>query len=238
MSFLRSLCLLLLIDQVYAEQLSIAVASNFVDTIKQLAAQFEQQSGHQLSIIPGATGKQYAQIEQGAPFDLFFAADAERPKLLEQHGKIIAGSRFTYARGRLVLWSPDVALVDAEARVLMQSQFDHLAIASPKLAPYGLAAQQALMALGLWDQLSPKLVQGENIGQAFHFIGAGHAQLGLVAQSQVLGKGGSSWLVPEKLHEAIEQQAVVLTNKPAAKEFAEYVQTPHARTLIKAAGYE
>ncbi|BAO45610.1 molybdate ABC transporter substrate-binding protein [Thiolapillus brandeum] len=226
----------------WAGEVYIAVASNFAETARQLALQFEKKTGQKVRLSFGSTGKQYAQIRHGAPFQAWFAADARRPMLLEKEGRMVSGSRFTYARGRLVLWSPTPGLVDDGEKILRQGSFRHLAVANPRLAPYGLAARQALESLGLWQSLQDRLVRGENIGQTFQFVKTGNAELGLVAASQVLRDGmpvqGSYWLLPADLHEPIEQQAVLLKNQVHAREFLEFVAGEAGRAIILANGYE
>ncbi|AKH19024.1 molybdate ABC transporter substrate-binding protein [Sedimenticola thiotaurini] len=234
-------CLLLGPVAVQADTINIAVASNFAEPIKAIAKRYEAQSGHQISLVFGATGKHYAQIQHGAPFAAFFAADAHRPELLEQEGLAIPGSRFTYAVGRIVLWSPKPDYVDGQGNVLQQQPFRHLAIANPRLAPYGKAAQQFLQARGLWDELQGYLVRGENIGQTFQFVRSGSADLGFVAYSQVKRPGypleGSLWEVPVDEYAPIEQQAVLLEESPAARGFIEFVRGAEATEIIRGFGY-
>lgn len=224
-----------------AADINIAVASNFRPAIEVLARRFETQTGNKIILIFGSSGKQYAQIANGAPFDAYFAADSERPGKLEEEGLAVPGSRFTYALGQLVLWSPTEGYVDSQGIVLQTGDFGHLAIANPKLAPYGAAAQEALEALGLWDTLSARLVQGENVAQAFHFVRSGAAELGLVALSQVRrgkkGAGGSLWLVPADLYRKIEQQAVLLKDTAPTRAFLQYVRSPAAKQVITRFGY-
>lgn len=228
-----------------AEELNVAVASNFSEPATILASRFEEQTGHKLQLVFGSTGKHYAQIVNGAPFDVFLAADVERPQLLEKQGRAIAGSRFTYARGRLVLWSPRVDLVDSSGRVLRLARFEHLALANPRLSPYGRAAKEVLESLGAWGSLRTKVVTGENINQAFHFVISGNAELGLVAWSQISPSAheggstrkGSQWVVPKELYQPIRQQAVLLQDRPGAREFLELLQTDKTRELIRAYGY-
>jgi molybdate transport system substrate-binding protein len=225
-----------------ADELRVAVASNFRPAMAAAAARFEEQSGHEVVLISGSTGKHYAQVVNGAPFDAFFAADAERPRRLEAEQLIVPGSRFTYAIGKLVLWSPDPARVDAEGGVLRTGAFAHLAIANPELAPYGAAARQVLQQLGLWEQLAERLVRGENIGQAFQFVVTGNAELGFVARAQLAipdrAFGGSSWQPPQSLYDPIEQQAVLLKDTPVGRAFMTFVQSEEARALIRAYGYD
>jgi molybdate transport system substrate-binding protein len=227
-----------------AEEVQVAVAANFIPTFKEIAAEFEKTSKHTVQINAGSSGKFYAQIKNGAPFEVFLSADDERPKLLEDEGLGVKGSRFTYAVGRLVLWSQDPALVTGED-TLRNGTFKHLAIANPKTAPYGAAAMQAMMKLGVWDSLQPRIVMGENLGQTSGFLESGNAELGFLAMSQVLDaklKGkGSRWDVPESLHEPIQQDAVLLTKgqgNQAAKALMEFMHSPQARSLIERYGYQ
>jgi len=224
-----------------ADELRIAVAANFAVVAQQLGRQFEAQSGHVVTLVSGSTGKHYAQIRNGAPFDVFLAADVKRPQLLEQQQKIVAGTRFTYALGRIVLWSAIDTLVDAEGAVLEHGAFRHLAIADPDLAPYGRAAREALIALGQWTRLERRIVRGKNISQAFQFVSTGNAELGIVAVSQVLAGGnsrrGSTWIIPESLYAPIRQQAVLLRDQPAGRSFLKFLCSEAARTVIRANGY-
>jgi molybdate transport system substrate-binding protein len=224
-----------------ADELRVAVATNFSDTMAALVELFEQRSEHTVLVSTGSTGSHYAQIRNGAPFEVFFAADAERPRLLEEQGVAVAGSRFSYAVGRLVLWSPQPGLVDAEGRVLDRASFRFLAIANPELAPYGAAAREVLTARGVWDKLRPKLVQGQDIGQAYSFVYTGNAELGFVALAQLTKPGaeisGSYWLVPDSLHRPIAQEAVLLKDVGSAREFVEFVKSPAARAVIRGFGY-
>ncbi len=235
------LAALLAAGNIRAEEIHIAVASNFTATMRVLAERFGEQSGHSIVLLPGSTGKHYAQITQGAPFDALFAADAERPALLEASGHARPGSRFTYAIGRLVLWSPDPGLINRNGILLESGAFKRLAIANPRLAPYGRAAQQVLEARELWQPLQPKLVRGENIAQAFQFVASGNAELGFVALSQLMhtdnhGKG-SSWHVPQQLHTPIEQQAVLLSDSSAALELMTFMKSEAAHAVIRGFGY-
>jgi molybdate transport system substrate-binding protein len=236
------LLILLLPAALPADEIRAAVASNFRPALAAAAERFQHTSGHVVTLIPGSTGKHYAQIRNGAPFDAFFAADAERPRRLEEEGRSVPGSRFTYAIGRLVLWSPDAALVDANGEILKSDLFRHLAIANPQLAPYGAAARSVLQALGLWEALTPKLVRGENIAQTFQFVISGNAQLGFVARSQLEAPGsefaGSSWLPPPELYPPIEQQAVLLKDSPAGRAFMSFMQGEEARAIVRAYGYD
>jgi molybdate transport system substrate-binding protein len=228
-----------------AESAHVAVAANFAGTAKVLAEQFARESGHRLELSSGSTGKFYAQITNGAPFDVFLSADEATPHRLENEKLAVAGSRFTYAIGRLVLWSARPGLVDERGEVLRKGRFNRLAIANPKLAPYGAAAQEALEKLGLWDELRAKRVQGENIAQTFQFVSSGNAELGFVALSQIRDAGkppsGSFWLVPASLHAPLRQDAVLLARaerNAAARGFLDYLRTAPARDLIRSYGYE
>jgi molybdate transport system substrate-binding protein len=224
-----------------AAELRVATASNFRSAMTTLAREFEQTSGHRVVPIYGSTGKHFAQIINGAPFDAFFAADTRRPERLEQDGLTVPGSRFTYARGRLVLWSPRTAYVDDHGHVLRQGKFRHLAIANPELAPYGAAARDVLESLGLWQTLSQRLVQGENIGQAFLFVRSGNAELGFVAWSQLASGAqpveGSFWQVPENLYHPVDQQAVALTDSEATRTFMSFIRSEEAARIIRDHGY-
>jgi len=224
-----------------ADEIRVAVASNFTTAIRDLAGRFEQHSGHKVTLVFSSTGKHYAQIIHGAPFDAFFAADARRPELLDTEGVALAGSRFTYAVGKLVLWSPDEDRVDSTGKVLEQGDFRHLALANPRLAPYGRAAREVLEKRGLWEALQDRMVRGENIGQAFQFVGSGNAELGFVAWSQVKRPGqvasGSWWDIPQVLYSPIEQQAVLLKDNPVARNFIAYVRSEEALEIIRTYGY-
>jgi molybdate transport system substrate-binding protein len=225
----------------WAAPATIAVAANFADPARLLAARFEAATGDRLMLVFGSTGKLYAQIRHHAPFDAFLAADVERPRRLEAEGGAIAGTRFTYAVGTLVLWSPREALVDASAAALKRGDYRFLAIANPDLAPYGAAARQVLERLGLWLSVQPRLVRGESIGQAFQFVFTRNAELGFVALSQVSHPerkaSGSRWVIPPDWHAPIEQQAVRLTDHPSAVQFLEFLRSEPARSLIVDYGY-
>jgi len=227
-----------------AAEVQVAVAANFSGTMKVLSQLFEQESGHQARIITGATGKFYAQIKNGAPFQVLLAADAQTPLLLEQEGFAVPGSRFTYAVGHLVLWSKQTALVDAQGDVLRSARFKRLAIADPRLAPYGAAAVQVLEHMGAMAQVKDRLVQGDSVAQAYQLVASGNAELGLIARSQLIVDGnpvaGSTWLVPESLHSPLRQDAVLLKPgqaNPAALAFLQFLQSPRARALMRDHGY-
>lgn len=228
-----------------AEEVRAAVASNFASPMKVIAADFERVTAHKAIVSFGATGSFYAQIENGAPFDVLLAADTETPAKLEREGAVAQGSRFTYAVGKLALWSPKPGLVDDKGEALKRGDFAHIALASPKLAPYGAATLAALDKLGLRQSLEPKFVQGENIAQAFQFVVSGNAELGFVALSQVYEGGrlrsGSVWIVPANLHEPIRQDAAMLTpgkNNPAATALLDFLKTDKARSVITSYGYD
>lgn len=224
-----------------ADTLQIAVASNFADALRDIAGRFQQDTGHEVRISVGSSGRHFAQIRNGAPFDLFFSADEKRPRLLEAAGIGVPGSRFTYATGRLVLWSPRAEPVDRPVQALSRNDSTRLAIANPRLAPYGLAAKQTLQHLGLWDSWQGRLVRGENIAQTYHFVHSGNAALGLVALSQVERPGhvpaGSRWLVPENYHQPIRQQAIQLKESDSAARFLRFVASTPVRKLIAQYGY-
>jgi molybdate transport system substrate-binding protein len=235
---LPAILLLIFTSSGYAETLQVAVASNFKAPLESLAAIFEKQNKHKITIIGGATGKQYGQILQGAPFDMFLAADSSRPKLLEQQGRAVKNSRFTYAIGQLALYSPKHLHPTQE--LLQQSRFNYLAIANPRLAPYGQAAQQYLQSLALWQPLQGKLVRGENINQAWQFVHSGNAEAGLLALSQLIQADISKeyyYLVPAEDYAPVVQQAVVLKASPAASAFTEFLQSDTARKIIAQWGY-
>lgn len=228
----------------HADDVSVAVAANFTAPMKQIATGFEKDTGHKLLLSFGGTGKFYAQIKNGAPFEVLLSADNETPTKLVKENAAVQGSQFTYAIGKLVLWSTQPALVDSQGPVLKNGDFKHIALANPKLAPYGAAAVQALKALGVYDSLSPKFVTGENIAQTHQFVSTGNALLGFVALSQVLVDGkieGSSWLVPAELYSPIRQDAVLLEKgkgKPAAQALLNYLQSDKASMVIQSFGYE
>jgi molybdate transport system substrate-binding protein len=222
----------------------VAVASNFTAPMQIIAADFEQDTGHKASLAFGSTGKFYAQINNGAPFDVLLAANDETPARLEKAGLAVSGSRFTYAIGQLALWSAKPGVVDDKGEVLKRGAFGHLAMANPRLAPYGAAAVETLRGLGLLATLQPRFVQGENIAQTFQFVSTGNAELGFVALSQIYDggkiKSGSAWIVPSRLHSPIRQDAVVLArgkDNPAALALMKYLKTDKARAIIGAYGY-
>lgn len=240
-TILLLLVAMLFCGNAWTGEIRVAVASNFTGAMRLLAEKFEAQTGHTVILLPGSTGKHFAQIVNGAPFDAFFAADEKRPERLEAEGRIIPGSRFSYAIGKLVLWSPDPELVDGKGAVLESGSFRRLAIANPRLAPYGQAAQQFLESRGIWESLQPKLVRGENISQTLQFVTSGNAELGFIALSQLMqadrGTEGSWWQVPDNLHPPIEQQAVLLSDSAAAQDFMRFAKSEQAHAIIRDSGY-
>ncbi|MGN8259406.1 molybdate ABC transporter substrate-binding protein [Pseudomonas sp. SMSB3] len=229
----------------WADEVQVAVAANFTAPIQAIAQDFEKDTGHKLIAAYGATGQFYAQIKNGAPFEVFLAADDSTPAKLEQEHAIVPGSRFTYAIGTLALWSAKPGYVDDHGEVLKRNAYQHLAIANPKTAPYGLAATQVLDKLHLTEATRGKIVEGQNITQAYQFVSTGNAEVGFVALSQIYKDGkvasGSAWIVPSTLHEPIRQDAVILEkgkDNPAAKALVEYLKGPKAAALIKSYGYE
>ena len=231
-------------SSVLAAEVLVAVATNFAAPMNAIAAEFAKDTGHLASLAFASSGKFYAQIKNGAPFQVFLSADDETPAKLEQEGLTVAGSRFTYAIGGLVLWSADPTLVDGKGEVLKTGRFNKLAIANPKLAPYGRAAIEVLSSSGLLAAVGSKFVQGENIAQTHQFVVSGNAELGFVALSQVMKDGqltgGSAWIVPESMHAPIRQDAVLLSSAkdyPAAAALMRYLKGDKARTIIKSYGY-
>ena len=228
----------------HADEVAVAVAANFTAPMQKIAAQFEKDTGHKAVLSFGATGKFYAQINNGAPFGILLAADDTTPEKIAKEGKGVDASRYTYAIGQLVLWSKQAGYVDDKGTVLKTGDYQHIAVANPKLAPYGQAAMETLDKLGLAAQVSPKIVQGENIGQTYQFAASGNAQLGFVALSQVMEGGkireGSAWVVPEAMHEPIRQDAILLNtakDNVAAKALLIYLKSDTARAIIKSYGY-
>ncbi|WP_028240769.1 molybdate ABC transporter substrate-binding protein [Stutzerimonas azotifigens] len=228
-----------------ADDVQVAVAANFTAPIKEIAEAFEKETGHRVVTSLGPTGGLYTQIKNGAPFEVFLSADDGTPAKLESEGEIVPGSRFTYAIGKLVLWSAQPGYVDEQGEVLKKNDFKHLSIANPKTAPYGLAATQVLDKLGLSENVRPKLVEGGNITQAYQFVATGNAELGFVALSQVYKDGeitgGSAWRVPDAMYEPIRQDAVILkkgADNPAAQALVDYLKGPQAAKVIAAYGYE
>lgn len=227
-----------------ADEVQVAVAANFSTPMQRIAADFERETGHKAQLSIGSTGKFYAQIKNGAPFEVLLAADEATPKRLEAEGAAVAGTRLAYAIGQLVLWSARPGFVDGAGDVLRKGDFRHLAIANPKTAPYGAAAVQTLEALKLFDALAPRFVQGENIAQTQQFVATGNAELGFVALSQVWRAGGiaegSGWIVPAGLHAPIRQDAVLLApgrDRPAAIALLRFLRGEPAQRVIREFGY-
>ncbi|MDY6814811.1 MAG: molybdate ABC transporter substrate-binding protein [Pseudomonadota bacterium] len=227
-----------------AETLTAAVAANFTGTMQKLMPLFEQQTGHQVRASYGSTGKLYAQIRQGAPFDVFLAADRHRPELLEQQELGVAGSRFTYARGRLALWSRSLDAFNDPEAYLAASTGPRLAIGNPRTAPYGVAAMEVLDALGLKSTVRHRLVRGDSIAQTFQFVATGNAEAGFVALAQLRardGESGASWVVPTSLHQPIDQQAILLARSKhpeTARAWLEFLGSNEARAIIEKDGYD
>ena len=230
-----------------AGEVSVAVAANFTEAARKIADAFEQSREHHTRLSIGSTGQLYTQITNGAPFEVFLAADAARPEKAEQDGYAMSGSRFTYARGALVLWSPKPDLFDDGEAWLHRGKYGRIAIANPKTAPYGLAAQQVLQKLGLWDRLGSELARGNSIAQTFQFVATGNADAGFIALSQVIaneaagnGDAGSVWNIPADDYAPIEQQAVLLlkgVNNPVACAFIAFMKSAAAREIISGYGY-
>lgn len=240
-----ALASLLSLNSAWADEVQVAVAANFTAPIQAIAKDFEKDTGHKLVAAYGATGQFYAQIKNGAPFEVFLAADDSTPAKLEKEGDSVPGSRFTYAIGSLVLWSANTGYLDGSDAALKAGQFKHLSIANPKAAPYGLAATQVLDKLGLSEAVKGKLVEGQNITQAHQFVSTGNAELGFVALSQVYQDGklssGSAWIVPEAMYDPIRQDALILkpgANNPAATALVEYLKGPEAAKVIESFGYK
>ncbi|EGH70143.1 molybdate ABC transporter substrate-binding protein [Pseudomonas syringae] len=228
-----------------ADEVQVAVAANFTAPIQAIATDFEKDTGHKLVAAFGATGQIYTQIKNGAPFEVFLSADDTTPAKLEQEGDTVKGSRFTYAVGTLALWSAKDGYVDSKGQVLKANQYQHLSIANPKTAPYGLAATQVLSKLDLTAATKAKIVEGQSITQAYQFVSTGNAELGFVALSQIYKDGkltsGSAWIVPDDLHDPIKQDAVILNkgkDSAAAKALVEYLKGPKAAAIIKSFGYQ
>jgi molybdate transport system substrate-binding protein len=232
--------------QIGADEIKVAVASNFYPTMKEIALQYElkqsqSSENHKIILISGSSGKHYAQIMNGAPFDIFFSADKVRPILLEKKGISESGSRFTYALGRLVLWSSLDGFVEKDEQ-LYNNELRFLAIANPKIAPYGVAAREALISINLWEDLQSKLVRGENIAQTFQFVNSGNAKLGFISYSQLMNPNypvvGSFWEVPQSMYKPIEQQAVVLKKSSLAKDFLSFIGSDESLNIISKYGYD
>ena len=244
-SFVLAMLLAAGVAAAQAEEVTVAVAANFTAPAQKIAAAFATATGHTAKLVPGSTGKLYAQIKNGAPFQVLLSADDETPKRLGQEGAALASTEFTYATGRLVLWSKQAGLVDSKGAVLAGNGYSRLAVADPKLAPYGAAAMEVLAKLGLQAQVQARLVQGENIGQTYQFVFSGNAPLGFVALSQVMVDGkvteGSAWVVPEHLHAPLKQDAIVLNagkGNAAASAFVDYLRSEPAKVVMRSFGYD
>lgn len=229
----------------HGEELTLAVAANFIAPMQEIVAEYEASTGHSVNVSYGSSGRLYAQIVNGAPYEIFFSADSEKPALLVEEGHGVAESRFSYAIGTLVLWSADPSLPVDNASALEDGTVNRLAIANPRLAPYGMAAMQVLNALGLANSFRDRLVMGENINQAYQFVSTGNAEAGLISLSQVIEEGevrkGAGWIVLGELYEDIRQDAVLLDRgkgNPAAIEFLEFMRQDQARTIIGSYGYK
>ena len=243
-SFVLTLLFVAYAKSLRAEQALVAVAANFSAPMQQIALAFQKDTGHQLKLSFGATGGIYAQIKNGGPFDVFLSADQLTPQKIEAEGLGVPQTRFTYATGQLVLWSKQDGLVDDKGQVLRSKNIQRIALANPKLAPYGAAALEAMTQLGLLDELKPKLVQGDNIAQTYQFVSTQNAQLGFVALSQVFADGkitsGSGWVLPSSLYKPILQDAILLKNgkdNSAAKALMLYIKGDKAKEMIKRFGY-
>ncbi|MFZ2099898.1 MAG: molybdate ABC transporter substrate-binding protein [Oricola sp.] len=230
----------LLADTALAGEAKVAVAANFTDAANEIAAAFKAETGHEAVLSFGSTGQLYTQITQDAPFEVLLSADDIRPAKAVEDGLGVAGSTFTYAIGRIVLWSADAGLVKGE-ETLKAGGFDKIALANPETAPYGAAAVEAMKALGVHDALAAKIVQGNNIAQTFQFVETGNAELGFVAASQIAGTdAGSRWEVPADLYTPIRQDAVLLKKgegNEAATAFLDFLKSPAAAAVIGKYGY-
>ena len=241
--FLALACSVFVAEAV-AGEVTVAVAANFTGPMQKIAQEFERDTGHKAQLAFGSTGKFYAQIKNGAPFEVLLAADDETPAQLEKEGFALSGTRFTYATGRLALWSKNPYLVDDKGEVLRSNRFEKLAIADPKLAPYGVAAMEVIQHLGVQAKVTPKLVQGESIGQTYQFISTENAQLGFVALSQISFDArislGSAWIVPLSMYTPLKQDALLLNagkDNAAALALMKYLQADKAKTIIRQYGY-
>ena len=240
-------CQFFFLNEAIADEIKIAVASNFYPTMKELVKHFElithnSDTTNNIVLISGSSGKHYAQILNGAPFDLFFSADKLRPNMLEKEEVFNNQSRFTYALGKLALWSPFNEYVDSDGQVLYNDDFRFIAIANPRIAPYGIASKETLTSMNLWQDMEEKLVRGENIAQTFQFAKSGNAKLGFVSYSQILSLNSSSegsyWLVPQSMYQPIEQQAILLKDSSLGKDFLSFIKSDEALDIIKRNGYD
>ncbi|HAF45147.1 MAG: molybdate ABC transporter substrate-binding protein [Sideroxydans sp. GWF2_59_14] len=227
-----------------AGEVTAAVAANFTAPVQQIAELFQKETGHTVKFSFGSSGKFYSQIQNGAPYDVFLAADEKNPKLLEQEGLAVKDSRFVYALGTLVLWSAKPGFVDSKGAVLGKDGFNKIAYADPKLAPYGLAAQETLQKMNLWDRVQSKLVTGESITQTYQFAATGNAELAFIALAQITKDGkvteGSWWIVPADMYNPIKQSAVQLSaakDPIAARAFMVFLKSEKAQVIIRSFGY-
>lgn len=227
----------------HAAEVSVAVAANFTDATRDIVPLFEKATGHKVKVSFGSTGKLYSQIEHGAPFDVFLAADSKRPKKAEKEGLAVEGGRFTYAMGKLALWSTKTNAFDKPESYLKKAAFNRVAIANPKTAPYGLAAKQVMEKIGIWKDIQSRVVRGDSIAQTFQFVATGNAEVGFVAMSQVRAwekSKGTLWEIPQDYYAPIEQQAVLLkkgSDNPAAKAFLDFLKGEAAQGVITGYGY-
>jgi molybdate transport system substrate-binding protein len=245
-AFLTSLLTACLLPRVaHAAEVIVAVAANFTAPMKVIAQSFERETGHKAVLVFGATGQLYAQIKNGAPFSILLSADDKTPERIEMERLGVASTRFTYATGKLVLWSTKADLVDGRGEILKSGEFEKIAIANPKLAPYGAAAMEVVQRLGLTAAVTPKIVEGANISQTLQFVSSGNAPLGFVALSQVFEgvriKEGSGWIVPSNMHKPIKQDVILLhsgKNNAAAQALMQYLRSDKAKAVIRSFGYE
>lgn len=229
-----------------AAEVQVAVTANFTAPMQKIAAEFEKDTGHKAALAFGTVGKFFAQMKAGAPFEVLVSADRETPDALVKEGLAVGEARFTYAVGKLALWSATPDAVDGKGEILRTGSFRHLALANPKLAVYGAAGQAAMKKLGVWDAIEPKLVTGENIAQAYQFVASGNAELGFVAYSQIIGPDGkvakgSVWMVPSDLYPQLAQDVILLApgkDSAAAKALVDYLRSAKARAVILSYGYD
>ncbi|MCQ8103909.1 molybdate ABC transporter substrate-binding protein [Methylomonas sp. SURF-2] len=224
----------------------VAVAADFTKPMTEIAAEFQKATGHEAKLSFGSSGKAFAQIQSGAPFEVYLSASEKYPVELEKAGLVVPGSRFVYAIGKLVLWSATPGYVDDKGEILKTGAFKHIALADPTHAPYGVVAEEVMTSVGVLDKLRPLFVMGENISQTFQFVTTGNAELGFVALAQVIdlntGKigSGSGWLIPDELHGPFNQTAVLLqtgAENPAAQALVDFLKSPAARAVIKKYGF-
>lgn len=242
---LLGVLLVTMAQEANAGEVNAAIAANFTAPAQQIVELFQKESGHTVKLSFGSSGKFYAQIKAGAPFDVLLAADDAIPKRLVQEGAAVEGSRFVYATGKLALWSVQPDYVDEKGAVLNKGNYSKLAIADPRLAPYGVAAKETLEKLTMWNAIQGKLVKGESITQTYQFVASENAEMGFIALSQIMRDGkvsaGSWWLVPEDMHKPIRQSAVLLSkakDQAAAQAFLAFFKSQKAAMIIRGYGYE